>query len=123
MVSSFKSNVVNAGVANIISVARKQRADKFAFDFSGYIKIDKDAVYDFFTASDDGSKLFIDDDEIVNNDGDHGTEEKGGKAALRKGYHKIKVLYFDSGGGNELKVFIQPQGGIKQELAAGILFH
>ncbi len=123
MVSSFKSNIVNAGVADNISVAKKQRADKFAFEFSGFIKIDKDAVYDFFTASDDGSKLFIDDEEVVNNDGDHGTEEKGGKAALRKGYHKINVLYFDSGGGNELKIFIQPQGGIKQELAAGKLFH
>jgi hypothetical protein len=123
MLSSFKTNLINSGVADIISVAKKQRTDKFAFEFSGYIKIDKDAVYDFFIASDDGSKLFIDDEEVVDNDGDHGTVEKSGKAALKKGYHKIKVLYFDSGGGNELKVFIQTQGGIKQELAAGILFH
>ncbi len=123
LVSSFETNFVNSGVADIISVAKKQRVDKFAFEFSGFIKIDKDAVYDFFTASDDGSKLFIDDEEVVDNDGDHGTVEKTGRAALKKGYHTIKVLYFDSGGGNELKVFIQPQGGIKQELAAGILFH
>jgi alpha-L-fucosidase len=123
MVSSFKSNVVNAGVADIISVEKKQRADKFAFEFSGYIKIEKDAVYDFFTASDDGSKLFIDDEEVVDNDGDHGTVEKAGKAALRKGYHKIKVLYFDSGGGNELKIFIQAPGLTKQELPAAMLFH
>lgn len=123
MLSSFKSNLVNSGIADIISVAKKQRIDKFAFEFNGYIKIEKDAAYDFFIASDDGSKLFIDDEEVVDNDGDHGTVEKSGKAALKKGYHKIKVLYFDSGGGNELKVFIQAQGGIKQELATGMLFH
>ncbi len=123
MTSFFKTNLVNTGVADIISVEKKQRVDKFAFEFSGFIKIDKDGVYDFFTASDDGSKLFIDDVEVVDNDGDHGTVEKSGRAALKKGYHKIKVLYFDSGGGNELKAFTQVQGGIKQELAAKMLFH
>jgi alpha-L-fucosidase len=123
MISSFKTNLINTGVTDIISVAKKQRVDKFAFEFSGYIKIDKDAVYDFFTASDDGSKLFIDDEEVVDNDGDHGTVEKSGRASLKKGYHKIKVLYFDSGGGNELKVLSQAQGGTKQEFSAAMLFH
>lgn len=123
MVSSFKTDLISSGVADIISVAKKQRADKFAFDFSGYIKIEKDGVYTFFTQSDDGSKLFIDDEEVVNNDGDHGTVEKSGKAALKKGYHKIRVIYFDSGGGNELKVFIQPEGGTKTEVPATVLYH
>lgn len=123
MVSSFKTDLISSGVADIISVAKKQRADKFAFDFSGYIKIEKDRVYTFFTQSDDGSKLFIDDEEVVNNDGDHGTVEKSGKAALKKGYHKIRVTYFDSGGGNELKVFIQPEGGTKTEVPATVLYH
>jgi alpha-L-fucosidase len=123
MISSFKSDLISSGVADIISVEKKQRVDKFAFEFSGYIKIDKDGVYDFFIASDDGSKLFIDDEEVVDNDGDHGTVEKTGRAALKKGYHKIKVLYFDSGGGNELKVLIQVKGGAKKELTAAMLFH
>ncbi len=123
MISSFKTNLVKESVTDIISVAKKQRVDKFAFEFTGYIKIDTDAVYDLFIASDDGSKLFIDDEEVVDNEGDHGTVEKSGRAALKKGYHKIKVLYFDSGGGNELKVLKQKQGGIKQELSSGMLFH
>jgi alpha-L-fucosidase len=123
LVHSFETNLVSIGIVGVISVAKKQRTDKFAFEFSGYIRIDKDAVYDFFTASDDGSKLFIDEEEVVDNDGDHGTVEKSGRAALKKGYHKIKVLYFDSGGGNELKVFIQAPGSEKKELAAGMLFH
>lgn len=112
-----------SGNTDIISVAKKQRADKFAFDFAGYIKIEKDGVYTFFTQSDDGSKLFIDDEEVVNNDGDHGTTEKEGKVALKKGYHKIRVTYFDSGGGNELKVLIKPEGGIKMEIPATVLYH
>jgi alpha-L-fucosidase len=114
---------VNSGVADVISIAKKQRQDRFAIEFNGYIKIDRDGIYNFFTLSDDGSKLFINDIETVNNDGDHGTEEKSGKAALKKGFHKIRVLYFDSGGGNELKAYMQPEGKRKEEIPASILFH
>ncbi|HNU88334.1 MAG TPA: alpha-L-fucosidase [Ferruginibacter sp.] len=112
-----------SGVADVISVAKKQRMDKFAFEFIGYVKIAKDGMYTFFTQSDDGSRLFIDDEEVVDNDGDHGTVEKNGKAALRKGLHKIRVIYFDSGGGNELKVLIQAEGKEKMEIPAAMLFH
>lgn len=111
------------GVAPVISHNVKQRAEKFALLFEGYIKIAKDGVYNFITSSDDGSKLYIDEIEIVDNDGDHGTVEKAGKAYLRKGYHRIKVTYFDSGGGNELKVYLQPRGASRVEIPAAMLFH
>lgn len=120
----FESGVAaRAGIASVISHNEKQRTDRFALLFEGLIKIDKDGAYNFYTSSDDGSKFFIDDVEIVDNDGDHGTVEKSGKAFLRKGYHKIMVKYFDSGGGNELKVYMQPEGGKKVEVPALILFH
>jgi hypothetical protein len=122
-------NVLNSttaaktGITNIISINEKQRPDKFAFLFEGYIKIDKDGPYAFFIASDDGSKLFLDNIETIDNDGDHGMLEKSGKAFLRKGYHKIKVMYFDSGGGNELKLYMQAEGGKKMEVPAPVLYH
>jgi len=120
---SINNASTTTGVAEIISIQNKKRVDKFAFEFNGYIKIDKDAIYSFFTNSDDGSMLYIDDEEIVNNDGDHGNVEKSGKAALKKGFHKIKVLYFDSGGGNGLKASMQAEGGIKKEISKELLFH
>jgi alpha-L-fucosidase len=83
--SSINNNPTSTGIADILSNNKKQRTDKFAFEFTGYIKIEKDAIYTFFTDSDDGSMLYIDDEEIVNNDGDHGNVEKNGKAALKKG--------------------------------------
>jgi len=120
---SITGTPVASGVTEIISHQNKKRPDKFAFEFTGYIKIDKDGIYTFFTDSDDGSMLYIDDEEIVNNDGDHGNIEKSGKAALKKGFHKIKVLYFDSGGGNSLRVSLQPEGGKKEVIPASLLFH
>lgn len=60
MTSSFKSNIITSGITNNISLDKKQRKEKFSFDFTGYIKILNDGRYTFYTASDDGSKLFID---------------------------------------------------------------
>jgi alpha-L-fucosidase len=117
------SPVKKEGVTDVISEKVKQREDRYALQFDGYINISKDGIYDFFTYSDDGSKLFIDDEEVVNNDGEHGGTEAPGRAALRKGYHKIKVVYFDAGGGNELKVSWQNSKGSKEAIPANVLFH
>ena len=117
------SSVKKEGVANAISEKVKQREEKYALQFDGYIKIDKDGVYHFSTVSDDGSKLFIDGEEVVDNGGEHGGVEAFGDGALKKGYHKIKVIYFDSGGGNELKVFWQKGNEQKEEIPANVLFH
>ncbi|HLG40762.1 MAG TPA: alpha-L-fucosidase [Chitinophagaceae bacterium] len=122
-ISSINDKPDETGVTDMISITGKKRKDKFAFDFSGYLKIEKDGIYSFFLESDDGSQLFIDNEEIINNGGYHGTVEKAGKAALKKGYHKIRVMYFDAGGVNSLKVSIHPEGGVKQQLPASILFH
>jgi alpha-L-fucosidase len=117
------STVVKSGIAATINESVKQRKEKYALSFEGYVKVNKDGVYHFSTLSDDGSKLFINELEVVNNDGEHGSVEKTGKAALKKGYHKIRVVYFDSGGGNELKVYWQPEGGKKELIPAAVLFH
>ena len=114
---------IKDGIAEKVSVSVKQRTDKFGLIFEGYIRVDQTGGYAFYTTSDDGSKLFIDDKEIVNNDGDHGFEEKEGKCLLEKGFHKIKIQYFDSGGGNNLLLSYHLMGQPKIEVPANLLFH
>jgi len=111
------------GTTSVINESLKLRKEKYGLLFTGYIRLDKQQMMEFFTSSDDGSQLFIDDELIVNNDGNHGMEEKSGKALLAMGYHKIKIIYFDSGGGNGLKVHIREEGGEKKEMSGGMLFH
>ena len=67
--------------------------------FEGFIHTEFAGDYSFYTVSDDGSQLFIDDNLVVDNDGDHGVQEKEGSIRLTKGKHKIKVAYFNGGGG------------------------
>lgn len=110
------------GVTQDISVAVKKRASEFSLLFDGYLKIEKDGIYHFTTRSDDGSILYIDDEEVVNNDGDHGSVEASGKAALKKGYHKIRVAYYDGSGGNELIATIQLENGTKNNLNSKLIW-
>jgi alpha-L-fucosidase len=123
VMGSINDKPDETGITDNISIILKKRKDKFAFEFLGYIKIEKDGIYSFYLGSDDGSQLLIDNEEIINNGGYHGTVEKTGRAALKKGYHKIHVLYFDAGGENSLKVSIEPEGGVKQQIQASDLFH
>jgi hypothetical protein len=50
---------------------------------------------------------FKDEQLIVENDGWHGPFEKEGEVALMAGLHKIKLLYFQSGGRKSLEVFMK----------------
>ncbi|MBS1610564.1 MAG: chitobiase/beta-hexosaminidase C-terminal domain-containing protein, partial [Bacteroidetes bacterium] len=117
------NKAIKTGTTSVISNSLRQRAEKFVLTFDGYIKITKDGFHTFFTDSDDGSKLFIDDNEVVNNDGNHGNTEKSGRILLRKGFHKIKVLFFDGAGNNSLNVSMQPDGGKKVIIPGDVLFH
>jgi hypothetical protein len=110
------------GVTTDISVAVKKRESEFSLLFDGYLKIEKDGIYHFTTRSDDGSILYIDDEEVVNNDGDHGSVEAAGKAALKKGYHKIRVAYYDGSGGNELTATIQLANAAKNNLNSKLIW-
>ena len=95
--------------------------ENIAVEFDGYITIEKPGKYEFFTASDDGSKLFLDGKELVNNDGDHGTKEESGSVQLEAGKHKIKVDYFNGGGGGYLTTSFRGPGIPKQILSPEFL--
>lgn len=79
--------------------------EAFGIIFNGYIDIQKEGLYTFYLLSNDGSKLYVNNKELIDNDGLHGAKEKFGKISLRVGKYPINVKYFQNGGGQELKVF------------------
>jgi len=94
----------------------------FGMIMEGMIQIDSSGKYQFFTQSDDGSKLWIDGKEIVNNDGDHGVIEKSGEIELSQGRHRIKIEYFNGSGGFWLDAFYRGPGLPKQIIPADKLY-
>lgn len=99
------SDRIHSGVIDSFSLDVAQRPDSFAVVFEGYIELPRRGVYDFFVKSDDGSRLFIDDHLVVDNDGSHSARMRRGRVALDSGLHTIKVLYFESYMGEELSVW------------------
>ncbi len=77
------------------SIEGAQQEDHFGYIYTGYIYAPEDGVYTFLTQSDDGSALYIGNDKIVDNDGSHAAISATGEAALKKGYHSFKLLYFE----------------------------
>ena len=114
---------VETGINQQFDLSKAKDADFFGFRFHGYINVPKDGIYTFFTESDDGSKLYIGDKEIVNNDGLHGMNEKSGQVALKKGLHKITVTFFENAVDQGLVVRWRGPGVPKQVIPAKMLFH
>jgi hypothetical protein len=79
-------------------------------------------VYTFYTNSDDGSKLYIDDALIVGNDGLHGPLEKSGSTGLKAGKHKIRVIYFQRKGGTLLEVSYESNNISKRKIPSSALY-
>lgn len=96
--------------------------EQVAAIFTTQIQVEKEGEYQFYLVSDDGSKLLVNNELIVDNDGDHGMIERSGKLILPVGKHQIQVQYFNAGGGKGLLVFFKGPGISKRLLPADLLF-
>jgi hypothetical protein len=84
--------------------------------YEGYLKIPANVIYTFYVSSDDGSKLWLDGEEVVDNDGLHGKEEKSGKVLLKKGYHRFRLAWFNAAGDSGLGLEYSEGVGEKKPL-------
>ncbi|MFH1196458.1 MAG: alpha-L-arabinofuranosidase C-terminal domain-containing protein [bacterium] len=114
---------IRTGVIKNILYPEGIAANNFGLNYSGYIKIDNDGMYEFFLTSDDGSKLAINGETVVLNDGLHAMIEKSGSVYLKKGYHAVELSFFQLGGGSGLRLMMNPPDGLKEEVNDESLFH
>ncbi|MEM8668702.1 MAG: PVC-type heme-binding CxxCH protein [Planctomycetota bacterium] len=105
----------------VMNVPQKKQNDRFALRFSGNLSVAESGRYRFFVASDDGSRIYLNDKLLVNNDGKHGMSEKSQEIDLPAGVHNLIVTYFDNGGGDGLQVTWQGPGFKKQPIAPELL--
>lgn len=94
--------------------------DNTVVKFTTQIRIDKEDSYEFFTRSDDGSILKINNQIIVNNDGDHGVTEQSGDVTLKPGTYSLEVVWFNGSGNGWLDVFYKSSSMAKQILPTTI---
>jgi len=66
----------------------------FAIDYTGRFWIERPGMYRFVLTSDDGARLYIDDQLVIDNDGQHPPEDRECSISLEHGVHRIRASYF-----------------------------
>lgn len=85
------------------------------YEVFGKLRIASAGDYYLCTESKDGSKLYVDGDLIVSNDGVHNTRDRCGLKALTTGLHLVKVVGFKGDGSVRLNLRYQgPDTGNKK---------
>jgi hypothetical protein len=116
------SNATTSVVKNI-DLSEIDRQEDFALLFQGWIEVPATGVYTFHCNSDDGSRMFVAGQRLLDNDGLHGMKERYGSIALKKGLHSIRLEFFQKKGGKRLEVWWSGEHGQRQAVLPSMLFY
>jgi len=94
-----------------------------AHRFTGFLAVEAGALYRFLLTSDDGSKLWIDGQLVVDNDGLHGPETVPGAIGLARGLHSFELVGFNRTGGTALDLKWAELGQAFAQIAPANLRH
>ncbi len=121
---SFDSvKVIQDFIADSIALPKIAREEDFGLTFSGYFLAPNDGLYEFAISSDDGSRVYIGDSLVVDNDGLHGGGDVIGRIALKAGYHPLYIPMFQCKGGRELDVHISGPDLPRERLRLNRLYY
>ncbi len=83
------------GVPNVPGLA----ADHFSIRWTGVIKPEKSTQYEFIVNGDDGYRLWINNNLVINNWTDHAAEQRTARLSLDSGtIYQVKLEYYENGG-------------------------
>jgi hypothetical protein len=91
------------------------RASWFMIEYTGVFTVARDGSYAFRLHSDDGSYLFIDGQQVIDNDGKHEPWSRRGSIQLTAGEHHLKLLYAQTTDRMALQLYVRVPGG-REEL-------
>ncbi|HTP13438.1 MAG TPA: alpha-L-arabinofuranosidase C-terminal domain-containing protein [Bacteroidota bacterium] len=111
----------SSGTVDSVMIPNGVRESNFGVLYDAYINISNQGLYTLYTTSDDGSVLLIDGKVVVNNDGRHGPIERFGFVELEAGYHTFRLMFFQAGGGMELRASIKGPHMDKESIPVGML--
>ncbi|MDQ8205834.1 putative Ig domain-containing protein, partial [Pelagicoccus sp. SDUM812003] len=72
--------------------------DDFAIQYEGFVHIDETGEWNFKVTGDDGYRLFVDGEMVLECDGQHVSTSTIGTVELPAGSHSIELIYFERGG-------------------------
>lgn len=118
-----KFKPLSEGIIPTFNIDQRKTDSYFAYEYEGYLKVPKSGRYTIYNMTNDGSILYVDNQEFINTDGGHPAFETFKTVALKKGTYKISQKYFQMAGGYKNAVSWEGPGIKKQEIPANVLFH
>ena len=97
----------STGHLDSVTLIAGRAAEQYALVFSGFIRVEREDVFTFSLTSDDGSRLYVHDTRVIDNDGVHARTTIHGSIALKPGFHPIRIEYFQGTGGEALELAIR----------------
>lgn len=83
----------------------------FSIEYSGFLSPPKEGDYTIKSISDDGVKIWINDELLINDWHIQGTKGNQKTVFLHKGKNKLKIHYFDNVGEAYLDLYWRAQNG------------
>jgi len=115
------------GVAGNFAIDLYDDGDAFAVVYTGYLYVERDDLYTFYTNSDGnsdgGCRIYVGSTLVLDDDRDLATGEPFGQLGLKAGYHPIVVKYYENSGGEGLSVSYESTTADKREIPSAALFH
>ena len=85
--------IAKTGALPNFSLSPAEQDDNYGFTYRTYLEVATAGEYTFFTNSDDGSRLLVDGQVVVDNNGQHDARERSGEITLNQGRHLLEVAY------------------------------
>ncbi|MCF8246724.1 MAG: hypothetical protein K9J37_17470 [Saprospiraceae bacterium] len=106
-------------VFNEIGLKQVEAKEDFGLLLEGWMEAPITGVYTLHMPTDDGSRLFLDGQLLIDNDGIHGMKDKPASVALKAGKHPLRVEFFQKKGGVGLEFWLEDEFGKKVEAKLG----
>jgi hypothetical protein len=97
--------------------------DNFSARWTGKLKVDKDAEYTFYLSTDDGTRMWVDGNLLVDAWVPRPPTTSEEKLALTAGEHEVKVEYYEGGGAATARLEWSAEGLDRQVTPADHVTH
>lgn len=102
-----KLKPVKTGITDNTDLSFALKKDSFAVQFEGYLHITKKDLYFLWIVSDEGSKVYLNNELLLDHDGLHAAERPVVKVVpLDQGYYPLVIKYFEKTGDQVVTVGI-----------------
>ena len=95
--------------------------DGFSIRWHGGLQVPEDDEYTFIVRSDDGARLFIDDEMVLDAWRDQEAGDRTATIRLRRGRHGIRLEYYQGGGNAGCRLWWMRSGRLREDVPRRLL--